>query len=61
MSEDPEAEVRPKGQKRPGKASVEPAGKSALPGKANFSDESDDDLLELGRTKLTPQRYVSSN
>lgn len=29
-----------------------------MPEKANFSDESDDDLLELWREKPAPRRYV---
>jgi hypothetical protein len=57
-SEDAEAEVRTKGQKRPHKASVESACRSAPPKKANFSDESDVDLFELGREKPAPRRYV---
>jgi hypothetical protein len=58
MSKDAKAEVRRKGQKRPRKAFAESAGRLAPPEKTNFSDESDDDLLELGREKPAPRRYV---
>ena len=50
--------MRPKGLKRPRKASAEPTGGPALLEKVNFYDESDDKLFEMEREKPAPQRYV---
>lgn len=57
-SGDAEEEAWQEGLQRPRKASAPSVSQPAMPEKASFPDELDEDLLELGREKPAPWRYV---